>query len=61
MHYKLHRTSLDRGGSYTDSPEWLRNKKATINPKNKKDGKCFQYDIIVVLNYKQIDNHSEEI
>ena len=41
LYYKLHRTSLDRGGSYIDSPEWLKNKKATINPKSKKNDKIF--------------------
>ena len=39
----------------------LKNKKVTINPKNKKDDKCFQYAITVTLNYKQIDNHPEQI
>ena len=34
LHYKLQKISLNRGGSYIDSPEWLKNKKATINPKN---------------------------
>ena len=29
--------SLKRGVSYIDSPEWLKNKKATINSKNKDD------------------------
>ena len=33
---------------------------ATINPKNK-DEKCFQYALIVALNYKQIKNHPEMI
>ena len=28
---------LNRSGSYIDSPEWLKNKKATINPKNNED------------------------
>ena len=31
LHYSLHKISLNRGGSYTDSPEWLKNKKATIS------------------------------
>ena len=34
MHYDLNKISLSRDGSYIDSPEWLKNKKATINPKN---------------------------
>ena len=37
---KLHKISLNRGELYIDSPEWLKNKKTTINPKNN-DDKCF--------------------
>ena len=33
LYYKLRKTSLHRRGSYIDSPEWLKNKKATINLK----------------------------
>ena len=29
----LNKISLNRGGSYEDSPRLLKNKKATINPK----------------------------
>ena len=36
LHYKFHRTSLNGGGLYIDSPKWLKNMKATINPKKKK-------------------------
>ena len=36
LDYKLHKTSLKRGGSYIESREWLKNKEATISPKNKK-------------------------
>ena len=52
MDYKLHKVSLKRGGSYIKSFEWLKNKGATINPKNKKDDKCFQHsfsDFIIKL------------
>ena len=38
LYYNLNKVSLSRDGSYIDSPKWLKNKKATINPKNK-DGK----------------------
>ena len=61
LYYKLHKTSLDRGRSYIDSPEWLKNKKTTINPKNKKDDKCFQYAITLALNYQKINNNQQEI
>ena len=40
LEYKLNKIGLNRGGSYVDSPKWLKNKKATINPKND-DDKCF--------------------
>ena len=33
LKYKLHKISLRRGGSYIDSPKWIKNKKGTINPK----------------------------
>ena len=31
--YNLNKLSLNRGRSYMDSPEWLKNKKVTINPR----------------------------
>ena len=33
LYYDLNKVSLSRGESYINSPEWLKNKKATINPK----------------------------
>ena len=54
VHYHLQKTSLKRTrSSYIDSPEWLKNKKATINPKNN-DGDWFQYALTVALNYRNI-------
>ena len=38
--------SLIQSGLYIDSPKWLKNKKSTINRKNKED-KCFQYAITI--------------
>ena len=35
LYYKLHKISMNRGGSYIDSPSWIKNKKSTINPQNK--------------------------
>ena len=35
LYYSLHEISLNNGGSYIDSPDWIKNKKATINPQNK--------------------------
>ena len=32
LHCQLQKISLNRCGSYIDSPEWLKNKKAAVNP-----------------------------
>ena len=61
LDYDLNKISLDRGGSHIDSPEWIKNKKATINPQNKKDDKCFQYALTVALNHEKIKDHPERI
>ena len=60
MYYKFHRISLNRGGSYMDSPKLLKNKKETINPKNN-DDKCFQYAVTVTLNYHNIEKDPQSI
>ena len=59
LYYHLQKIGLKRSGSYIDSPEWLKNKKATINPKN--DDNCFQYALHVALNHKQIKSRPEGI
>ena len=60
MYYDLNKVSLSRGGSYIDSPEWLRNKKATTNSKNN-DDQCFQHALTVALNYQNIKNNPERM
>ena len=60
LYYKLHKISLNRGGSYLDYPKWLQNKKAAINPKNS-DNKCFQYAITSALNHQQIKKDPRRI
>ena len=37
LYYKCHKINSNRGGSYIDCSDWIKNKKATINPINKKD------------------------
>ena len=59
--YKFHKTSLKRGNSYIKSPEWIANKKTTVNPKNTKCNCCFAYSIVVALNHQNIRNHPERI
>ena len=51
---------MSKGGSYIDSPIWLKNKKSTTNPKNN-DYKCFQYAVTLALNLDKINNHPERI
>ena len=60
LYYSLHKISLNTDGSHIDSPSWIKNKKATINPKTK-DNKRLQDAITAALNYKNINNHPERI
>ena len=61
LEYHLHKISLNRGCSYIDPFTWIKNKGVTINPRNTKSHKCFQYALIAVLNYQNIDHHPERI
>ena len=58
--YKCHRINFRRGGSYIDSPDRIKKKKSTINPKNK-DRNCFQYMVNVALNFGVIESHLERV
>ena len=59
-YYDFNKMSIYRGGTYIDLPKWLKDKRSTINPKNK-DNKCFQYAATLALNLDNIDNHPERI
>ena len=58
--YDFNRVSISKGGSYTESPKWLKNKKSTVNQKNN-DYKCFQYATILALNFDKVTSHPERI
>ena len=60
LYYDFNKISINRGGSYIDSPKWLKNKKSTINPKNN-DYECFQYAVTLALNIHRINSHPERI
>ena len=60
LYYYFTKISISRGGSYIDSPKWLKNKKSTINPKNN-DYKCFQYVVILALNLDKIKKGPQRI
>ena len=61
LYCKCHKINWNRGGSYTDSLDWIKNKKATINSINKKDNKCFQHAETAALNHEKIRKHPERI
>ena len=60
LYYDFNKISIGRGGSYTDSPKWLKNKKSRINPKNN-DYKCFQYAVTLALNLDKVNKNSQRI
>ena len=53
--------NLNCGGPYIDSPDWIKNKKVTINLINIDDNKCFQYAVTVTLNYEEIKKDPQRI
>ena len=58
-YYDFNRVSISKGGSYIDSPKWLKDKKSTVNQKNN-DNKCFQYGTLA-LNFNKIDKTPQRI
>ena len=60
LYYDFNKTSINRGGSYIDSPKWLKDKKSTINPKNN-DDKCFQYVVTLALNLDKIKKEPQRV
>ena len=61
LYYKCHKINPNRRGSYMDSADWIKNKKVAINPITKKDNKCFQYAVTVVLNHEEIKKDPQRI
>ena len=61
LYCKCHKIDLNCGGSYVDSLDWIKNKKATINLINKKDNKCFQYAVTVAPNLEEIKKDPQKI
>ena len=60
LYHKLHKISLSRGASYIVSPNWLKIKKSTINPKSN-DDECFQYAVTAALNLEEIKKEPQRI
>ena len=57
MYYKCPEANFERGGSYIDSPDQIKKKKATINT----DDKCSQYAVTAALSYQQIKWNQERV
>ena len=61
LYCKCRKINFKRGGSYINSPDWIKKKKAAISPKNAND-KCFQYAVTVALNLKKSnETHTKNI
>ena len=60
LYINFHRLALTRGGSCIELPEWLKSKKAVINPQNK-DEECFKWAVIEALHHEEIKHHPERI
>ena len=60
LYINFHRLALIRGSSYIELPEWIKNKKAVINPQNK-DEECFKWAVIEALHHKEIKHNPERI
>ena len=51
FYYDLNRITINKGGSYIESPKWLKDKKCTINQKA----------TTLALNFNNIDKHHQRI
>ena len=60
LYYDFNKISINRGGSYIYSPQWLKNKKSTKDPINN-DYKCFQYAVTLALNLDKIRKNPQRI
>ena len=58
--YKCHKINPNCGGYYTDSSNLIKNQKATINPINENDKKCFQYAATLALIHKELEMIQKE-
>ena len=61
LYYKYHKINPNRGGSYIDSPDRIKNKKATIISISTKDSRCFQYAVPFALSYEEIEKNPERV
>ena len=60
LYINFHWLTLIQGSSYTELPEWIKNKKTVINTQNK-DEECFKWAVIEALHHEDIKDHPERI
>ena len=60
LHYRCHKINLNCNGSYIDSPDWIKNKKATIYLIND-EVRCFQYIATVVISHERIGKNPQRL
>ena len=60
LYYDLNRITISKGGSYIESPKWLKYKKCIVNQKTN-DNKCFQYVATLALNFDDIDRNPPRV
>ena len=51
---------MNRVISYIGSPDWIKNKKVTINLINKNDKNCFQHDGTLASNHQKIEKKNKK-
>ena len=57
----FNKIDLRRGASFIDTPDWLKPKKATINPQNKNDVYCFMYAATITLYRSELGKNPRRI
>ena len=60
LYYDRNRITISKGGSYIESPKWLKDKKCIVNKKNN-DNKCFQYAATLAINFDDIDRNPQRV
>ena len=60
LYINSHRLVLTRGSTYNELSEWIKSKKAVINPQNK-DEECFKWANIAALHHEEIKHHPARI
>ena len=61
LYCRCHKIHQNCDGSYIDSPDWIKNKKATINSINKNNNKSYQYAVTIALNYEKIKKDPQKL